>query len=78
MIDVPAVDGQPAFSRLYGTSAIYSLTPVTEEIAMRAAEQLRERPVTVYMPALPAPSGGPDWDDSDDEIDFDEDDYDDD
>ena len=29
-VDVPEVDGQAAFTRLYGGSAIYSITPTDE------------------------------------------------
>ncbi len=54
-VDVPAVGNTPAFTRFYGPGAIYSITPVSEEIATAAANRLEERPVTVYIPALPAP-----------------------
>ena len=54
-VDVPPVEGREAFTRFYGVKAIYSLTPVSEEIARRAVESLRERPITVYGLALPAP-----------------------
>jgi hypothetical protein len=54
-VDVPALDGQAAFTRLYGQAAIYSITPVSEDIARRAAAGMRVRPVNVYLAALPAP-----------------------
>lgn len=66
-IDVPQVNGQPAFTRLYGPDAIYSITPVSEELALRAAESLRERPVTVYIPALPAGRPAPAGEEEEDE-----------
>lgn len=53
-VDVPAVNGQAAFTRLYGGKAIYSITPVSEDIARRAAASMQARPVTVYL--LPTPS----------------------
>lgn len=68
-VDVPAVNGQTAFTRLYGGKAIYSITPVSEDIARRAAATMQARPVTVYLlPALQpsAEPGDPD-DDFDDE-----------
>lgn len=73
-VDVPEVNRQPAFTRLYGVSAIYSITPVSEEIAKAAAEGFRERPVNVYI-AVPqlaeAIDRGQSWDDEDEE-DFDD------
>lgn len=57
-VDVPELDGQPAFTRMYGHAAIYSITPVSEDIARRAAAAMRVRPVNVYLAALPAPAGG--------------------
>lgn len=82
-VDVPALDGQPAFTRFYGDKAIYSIQPVDETTARRAAAAMRVRPVTVYLaPALPAPAPGPllDEDDSADPDDpefYDDDDDDD-
>lgn len=53
-IDVPEVDaGHPAFTKLFSPTAIYGLTPTTEENARRAAAQIRVRPVTLYI--LPEP-----------------------
>lgn len=54
-VDVPAIDGQAAFTRLYGGKAIYSITPVSEEIARRAAASMQTRAVNVYL--LPTPRG---------------------
>ena len=51
-VDIPATDGNPQFTRLFGQGAIYSVTFVTEEIAIAAAATLEVRPVTVYVPAL--------------------------
>jgi hypothetical protein len=52
-LDVPQVNGQPAYTTYYGTAAIYELTPVSEEIARSALEYLRPRPVQPYL--LPRP-----------------------
>lgn len=54
-VDVPANEQYPGFTRMYGTGAIYSITPVDESIARAAAAGMRERPVNVYIPALPQP-----------------------
>ena len=47
-VDVPAVDGNPAFTRFYGPGAIYSINPVTEEIAKDLLTQYRNVPVKSY------------------------------
>lgn len=49
-IDVPGADGEAGFTRFYGPSAIYSITPVSEEIAGLAARSLSVRPVTIWIP----------------------------
>ncbi|MGD9100039.1 MAG: acetyltransferase [Anaerolineae bacterium] len=52
-VDVPGVDGQQEFTRFYGAGAIYSITPVSEEMARRTVEVINPRPVTVYGVVLP-------------------------
>lgn len=47
-VDVPAVDGNPPFTKLYGNGAIYAITFVTEEIARAACKRFRVEPVTEY------------------------------
>ena len=49
-IEVPLVEGQPAFTRFYSPGAVYSLTLVTEDLARAAAKTLRPEPVTVSIP----------------------------
>jgi hypothetical protein len=76
-VDVPELPAagrypmQPAFTRLYGTAAIYSITPVSEEIAMQAAQSMRVRPVDVYI-AVPQLAEALDDDDYDIEKDYDD------
>jgi len=48
-VDVPATKRQPAFTRMFGSGAIYSITPVEKEIAERAAEAIYVEPVTIYI-----------------------------
>lgn len=66
-IDIPAVDGQAEFSKLFSAGSIYCITPVVEDIARGMAGTYRERPVQAYdLPSewrdkisgktLPAPS----------------------
>lgn len=53
-VDVPAVGAIPAFTKFYSPTAVYAITPVSEEIAMEAASQVRTQPVKVYV--VPDPS----------------------
>lgn len=45
-VDVPAFDASPTFTRFYGPGAIYSINPVTEEVARGLCEQYRNEPVS--------------------------------
>ena len=47
-VDVPAFDGSPAFTRFFGPGAIYSINPVTEEIARGMCERYRNEPVSRF------------------------------
>ena len=51
-VDVPEVGGRPAFSKLYGNGAIYSMTPTSEEVVMAALKSIHEAPLNVYMPEV--------------------------
>ena len=58
-VDVPSVDNSPAFTKLFGASAIYSITPVTEELARKAVKGCHSEPISVYIPQerqIPAPN----------------------
>lgn len=57
-VDVPEVDGRPAFTKFYGSGAIYGITPIDEVGMLAAVERLRARPISVYVlpdRQLPAP-----------------------
>ena len=82
-VDVPEVDGEAEFTRFYGASAIYSITPTTEGVARQAVAVLQARPVTIYGVVLPERQlkqgvldqidevdEGDDWYKADEEIDF--------
>jgi hypothetical protein len=56
-VDVPEVGGGTAATQYYAPSALYALTPTTEEIARGLAERNRPEPVTVWE--LPAPRPTP-------------------
>ncbi len=47
-IDVPAADGLPAFSKLFGAGAIYCISPCSEEVALAMAKQFRKQPLQIY------------------------------
>lgn len=54
-VDVPECPGHTAYTRYIGSSAVYALTPVSEEVARAAAASFRPRPVDRWeLPALPA------------------------
>ena len=54
-IDVPASDDQPAFTKLLGTQAIYSISPVSETVARAMCKERTQRPIDAYdLPSLPA------------------------
>ncbi len=60
-VDVPDVEAGgrklPAFSKLFGASSIYCLSPCTEETARAFAAQIRSESFNLYeAPRLPAPA----------------------
>lgn len=67
-VDVPECDGQPAFTRFFGNGAIYSMTPVSEEVARYAIQRSTPRPVSAYglIPATTIERAEIDMDDDDD------------
>lgn len=48
-VDVPGVKGNSEFTKFFGGSAIYAITPTTEEIARKAAESLEVRGVSLWL-----------------------------
>ncbi len=51
-VDVPAVAGRLAFTKLLGQGSIFAITPCSEEVALQAAARITDRPVTVYSPSV--------------------------
>lgn len=49
-VDVPSVDGSPAFTKLFGVSSIYAITPTTEEVARSFVAYHKPVPMTAYIP----------------------------
>ncbi len=52
-VDIPEREGHPAFTKLFGNAAIFSITPVTEDLARKAAAHCDSEPVSVYIPPEP-------------------------
>jgi hypothetical protein len=51
-VDIPPVDGSAAITKFYGNGAIYSMTPVSEEVARLFVEKFKPAPLNVYMPEI--------------------------
>ena len=74
-VDVPNDDGSEVlFTRFFGPSAIYSMSPIDKDMALHLARSVSAEPVKQYElpPQLrapePVPTGRPDYgDDVDDE-----------
>lgn len=65
-VDVPEFNGSPAFTRFYGPGAIYSINPVTEEVARGLCERYRNEPVSRYeLPQIAEKSTRSDEEDED-------------
>lgn len=47
-VDVPATEKDGEWSKLIGTSSIYAITPVSEDVARGMAEKRKDIPVKVY------------------------------
>lgn len=52
-VDVPAFNGSKAFTRFYGASSIYCISPVTEDVARQLLSQTRFRNEPVERWQLP-------------------------
>lgn len=48
-VDVPGIPGMPGFTKYYGASAIYAVTPVEERVARAVASSLDTRPVQTWQ-----------------------------
>ena len=48
-VDVPETTHGAAFTKFYGTSAIYAITPCDEAVARRVAENLSQPPIQPYL-----------------------------
>lgn len=68
-VDVPEIEGQAAFTKLYGANAIYAITPVSSETMIRAVQAFRVVPIEAYHLTIPTRPALPDPDDYEDDED---------
>lgn len=47
-VDVPETETSPAFTKMYGSGAIYAITVTDEETARAAASEFIDRPISVW------------------------------
>jgi hypothetical protein len=58
-VDVPEVDGRPAFTKLIAPGSLFCITPCSKEAVYEACQQFRARPFSTFdlvaarTPALP-------------------------
>lgn len=52
-VDVPAVGEQAGFTKFYGISAIYAMTPCDEATMLQAVKAFRTKPIEAYKLQLP-------------------------
>lgn len=65
-VDVPAQGEYQAFTKYYGNGAVYAMTPVSEEVALRLLNNYRPTPINTYeLRALPKADEDADWEDKD-------------
>jgi hypothetical protein len=71
-IDVPEVNGQPAYTKLYGEKAIYAITPTDEATAKRFLQHCNQPPVNPFYLREPTAPALPDARDDDHRDSFDD------
>ncbi len=74
-VDVPSFNGEPGFTRFFSPGAIYSISPVTDEVARGLLTHYRTEPVSRYeMPQIAEKVAEPTvpWDSDDDDNDQDD------
>lgn len=47
-VDVPEIDTVPAFTKMFGSGAIYAITITDEETAITAAKSFFEKPIDTF------------------------------
>lgn len=70
-VDIPEIgDGRPGYTKYYGASAIYAITPVEERLARAMAKSFDTRPVEEWRlkRLLPEPVGDPGNEDAEGDV----------
>lgn len=57
-VEVPGVNGEPAFEKLLGASSIFRITPCEKAAALEAARQFAVRPLSLVRLPSAEPAGG--------------------
>lgn len=47
-IDVPAIDDTPKFSKIFNVSAVYAITPLSEQDAIDYAKKIKAKPLDIW------------------------------
>jgi hypothetical protein len=47
-IDVPQIDDMPKFSKIFNVSAVYAITPLSEQDATDYARKIKAKPLDVF------------------------------
>jgi hypothetical protein len=51
-VDTPAEEGTQLTTKFYGNGAIYSITPVSEEVVRLFVKRYKPAPINVYIPEI--------------------------
>lgn len=68
-VDVPDKEGNTRFTRFYGASSIYAISPISKEMAIQMAQRQDAEPVKRYEIPMLAEAVSPQPDDQDDDPD---------
>ena len=51
-IDIPKTSARPEYTKYFGTQAVYCITPCSEDLARRAAEEIERYndPIPIHIP----------------------------
>ena len=50
-VDVPSVDEIPGFTKYFGASAIYAISPTTKATVEALVKRQRPKPIQLYLPS---------------------------
>lgn len=68
-VDVPAIEGRDGYTKLFGSGAIYAMTPTDETSCTKAVASMNQPPVELwrFRPTVPQIAGhrDEDWNEDD-------------